>query len=73
MQQQQPQATIDQTVQIYSPSLDLTFVTEKGLELVVGAMDQIMPAYNQSVASSSGVSTTHYHKTTVLSPRVAVV
>lgn len=73
MHVQEPQATVDRSLQILAPALDLTFITDKGLELFAGALQEIHPAYNQTVTSANGVSTTRFHQAVVVAQRLGVV
>lgn len=68
-----PKATVDATVKTYKPSLDLTFITDKGLEIFGGEEMEIVPGYTESVASTSGDSTTKFGKSSVSSKRFGVV
>jgi len=72
-QKDQTQSVTDQTPQTYTPAADLTFLTDQGLEVFAGAEDQINSAYNQTVTSAVGVSTTHIHKAAVLAPHFGIV
>lgn len=68
-----PTATVDSTVKTFKPSVDLTFITDKGLELFGGVESQIVPGYTESVNSTSGESTTKFASSTVASKRFGVV
>ncbi len=68
-----PKATVDSTVKTYRPSLDLTFITDKGLEIFAGQEMQIIPAYTETVASSNGESSTAFGNSSVASRRFGVV
>lgn len=68
-----PKATVDSVVKTYRPSLDLTFITDKGLEIFGGQEMQIIPAYKETVASSNGESTTAFGDSSVASRRFGVV
>lgn len=70
----EPRAIVDETIKTYSPSLDLTYLTEKGLEIFGGAMVQATPGYDQTVDAGGLVtSTTHFKAVNLVTRRFGVV
>jgi hypothetical protein len=72
-EQEAPRAIVEKTITTISPSLDGTFVTDKGLEFFVGLAGEQTRPYTESVSSSSASSSTHFDKSTLIARRVGVV
>ncbi len=68
-----PRAVVEDTPTAISPSLDATFITNKGLELYAGAMYQILPKHRETVVAPSTSSDTTYDSSQVLVKRIGVV
>lgn len=68
-----PPTIIDHTRTVYRPSLDLTFVTDKGLELFGGVVGEIEPANKMVSDTQNGESSTKYGGSSMLARRFGVV
>lgn len=67
-----PPTIIDHNRAIYRPSLDLTFVTDKGLELFGGLVGEIEPENEMVSDTVNGQSTTKYSGSTMWARRFGV-
>lgn len=72
-EEEEPRADVDETVTTYAPSLDVTFVTDKGLEIFGGAVMQMQPAYKQTVDAGNVSSETAFDATKLTVRRFGVV
>ncbi len=70
---EEPRSVVDETVMTYSPSVDVTFVTDKGLEIFGGALVQMQPAYTQSVDAGTVSSETAFDATRLIVRRFGVL
>jgi hypothetical protein len=68
-----PPTIIDHNRMRYHPSLDFTFVTDKGLELFGGAVAEMEPANEMVSETVNGESTTKYGSSTLIARRFGVV
>ncbi len=68
-----PRATVDTTVKTYRPAVDLTFITDKGLEIFAGEEIQLIPTYKENVTSANGESSTTFKKSSLPAKRLGVV
>ena len=69
----EPRAVVEKTIKSYTPSLDATYVTDKGLEIFAGVEYEVEPAYEETVDSALASSKTDFGKSALLSRRVGVV
>lgn len=72
-EEEEPKAVVDETQSKLAPSLDLTFVTDKGLELFAGMLIEQHAAYTQSVTSANVSSETKFKAVQVDAKRFGVV
>jgi hypothetical protein len=72
-EQDGPKADVDETTSTYTPSADVTFVTDKGLEIFGGVMVQQSPAYDETVTSDDAESKTKFAAQSVQARRFGVV
>lgn len=70
---EEPRAFVEKTMKTYTPSADVTFVTDKGLELFGGAVMQAQMAYTETVNSAAASSQTHFDKSLLTARRLGVV
>ena len=68
-----PPTIFDTTIQTYRPSIDFTFVTDKGLELFGGVIAEIQPENSMISETQNGKSTTTYGDSKLLARRFGVV
>jgi hypothetical protein len=68
-----PPTIFDQTIQTYRPSLDVTFITDKGLELFGGVVGEIQPENSMVSKTQNGTSTTTNHDGKLVARRFGVV
>lgn len=59
-EENEPRAVVTSSVTEYSPGLAVSFVTDKGLELFLGATEKIAPGFDETVESAAASSTTTY-------------
>lgn len=69
----EPPTIFDQTSQTYRPSLDVTFITDKGLELFGGLVGEIQPEHFLVSKTQNGTSKTTYHDSKLIARRFGVV
>ncbi len=68
-----PPTIFDHTTQTYRPSLDATFVTDKGLELFGGLVGEFQPKNSMISETQNGKSTTLYGESKLIARRFGVV
>jgi len=68
-----PPTIFDQTVQTYRPSIDFTFITDKGLELFGGLVGELQPKHSMVSETQNGKSTTTYGDSKLVARRFGVV
>lgn len=71
-EQETPRAVVEKSIATYSPSLDGTFITDKGLELFAGLVMQQTQPYTETVTSAAASSDTHFDKSLLVARRVGV-
>lgn len=69
----QPPTIIDHTRTVYRPSFDLTFVTDKGLELFGGVVAEIEPENKLVSETPNGESSTKYGGSSMFARRFGLV
>lgn len=72
-EQDAPRAVVESTRKTYTPSVDATFVTDKGLELFAGVAAQQTQPYTETVTSSAASSQTAFDRSLLLARRFGVV
>jgi hypothetical protein len=70
--EEEPKAVDDEETTTYQPSVDFTFVTDKGLELFVGVQASYMPGYTHTTDTPTADSRTEYGKSLLQAPRLGV-
>jgi hypothetical protein len=68
-----PKTVVDEQIQTYSPSMDVTFITDKGLEIIGGAVYRVSPSYEQKVTAGDATSKTKFHTTALLDRRFGLL
>ena len=72
-EQEAPKAVVESTMTEAHPSIDLTYLTDKGLEIVAGIEELVTPSASETTTSPFGTSTARYRSAQVQAPHVGIV